>query len=349
MNQAPSPTFLFRQKFPFEPTPGQQELFARLDHFLGNDDVQAFLLKGYAGTGKTTLISTLVKTLPRLGFRTVLLAPTGRAAKVMATYSNKKALTIHKKIYRQVTNPFSGGLEFKRQNNPHTNTVFLVDEASMIADEADFGGSGLLTDLIEYVFGNEGDPNKLLLVGDLAQLPPVGLEHSPALDKKYLEENFHMGVMEQELTEVMRQDAQSGILYNATELRKLLPEKKPEIQIVTRSFPDIYRMTGDKLEDGLNYAFRKYGEENTMVLTRSNKNAVQYNQYIRTRIKYQEDEVSTGDRLLIARNNYTVLGEDDPAGFLANGDFVEIIRIKNYEQMHGFRYCLLYTSPSPRD
>ncbi|WP_420152868.1 ATP-dependent DNA helicase [Siphonobacter sp.] len=350
-SDTPTPAFLLRQKFPFQPTKGQLELFNHMEKFLSNDDAQTFLLKGYAGTGKTTLISTLVKSLPKLGFRTVLLAPTGRAAKVMATYSRKKAMTIHKKIYRQVANKFTGALEFRRQNNYHTNTVFIVDEASMIPDEADFGGmNGLLTDLIEYAFGNEeGGPNKLLFVGDLAQLPPVGKDDSPALDAKYLRDNFHMDVMEVEMTDVMRQDNDSGILANATRLREILWDKIPEIRLSTRGFRDCFRMTGEKLEDGINYAYRKYGEENTIVITRSNKTAVAYNRYIRTRIKYQEDEISTGDRLMVVRNNYTALDEDSPAGFLANGDFVEVLKIRGYEEQYGIRFanCLLQLSDYP--
>ncbi|MBO9636543.1 MAG: AAA family ATPase [Siphonobacter aquaeclarae] len=346
-----TPSFLLRQKFPFQPTAGQLELFRLMDTFLANDDAQAFLLKGYAGTGKTTLISTLVRCLPKLGYRTVLLAPTGRAAKVMATYAKKRAMTIHKKIYRQMANPFTGGLEFRRQANKHSETVFIVDEASMIADDTDFTGlNGLLTDLIEYTFGNEeGGPNKLLLVGDLAQLPPVGKDESPALMADYLRDNFHMDVMEVELTEVMRQDQESGILYNATHLREILWDKVPEIKLFTRKFRDVYRMTGDKLEDGITYAYRKYGEENTIVITRSNKTAVAYNRYIRVRIKYLEDEISTGDRLMVVRNNYAVLDEDSPAGFLANGDFVEVLKIRNYEEQHGLRFanCLLQLSDYP--
>ena len=343
----PNPSFLLRQKFPFEPTNGQVELFKQMDNFMTNKDdfgPLCFLLRGYAGTGKTTVISTIIKVLPKFGLKSVLLAPTGRAAKVMGNYSNKKALTIHKKIYRQVANQFTGNLEFQRQNNYATDTVFIIDEASMISDDTDFGTSGLLTDLMEFVFTNpeqDYNGNKIIFVGDTAQLPPVGKLDSPALQKKYLEGQFHIGVLEQELTEVMRQDALSGILYNATNLRDLLKSDSTQISFTTKGFRDFFKMTGEKLEDGLNYAYRKFDRENTIILTRSNKTAVQYNRYIRQRIFGQEDELATGDLLMIVKNNYHWLDEDSPAGFLANGDFVEIMKMRGVQEMHGFRFVTL--------
>ena len=343
----PNPSFLLRQKFPFEPTNGQVELFKQMDNFMTNQDdfgPLCFLLRGYAGTGKTTVISTIIKVLPKFGLKSVLLAPTGRAAKVMGNYSNKKALTIHKKIYRQVANQFTGNLEFQRQNNYATDTVFIIDEASMISDDADFGSAGLLTDLMEFVFTNpeqDYNGNKIIFVGDTAQLPPVGKLDSPALQKKYLEGQFHLGVLEQELTEVMRQDALSGILFNATNLRDLLKSESTKISFTTKGFRDFFKMTGEKLEDGLNYAYRKFDRENTIILTRSNKTAVQYNRYIRQRIFGQEDELATGDLLMIVKNNYHWLGEDSPAGFLANGDFVEIMKMRGVQEMHGFRFTTL--------
>lgn len=320
-----------------------------MDRFLTHQDAfgpQAFLLRGYAGTGKTTLISTLIKVLRHFNYKSVLLAPTGRAAKVMTQYSGKKALTIHKKIYRQVSNAYTGNLEFKRQDNPHTRTLFIVDEASMISDDAEFGTRGLLTDLIEYVFtpadDEIGDPgNRLMLVGDTAQLPPVGKLTSPALDLSYLEANFHLGAIQHELRDVMRQDSQSGILYNATALRHLLGQEQLHIVFKTKGYSDFYRMGSDRLEDGLHYAYRKFGRENTIILCRSNRTAVQYNRYIRQRIFEQEDELNAGDLLMVVRNNYHYLGEDSPAGFLANGDFVEVKRIRRTEEMHGFRFATL--------
>jgi ATP-dependent exoDNAse (exonuclease V) alpha subunit len=347
MSTEPTPSFLLRQKFPFEPTSGQLALFKQMDNFLLNKDdfgPLCFLLKGYAGTGKTTVLSTIIKVLQKFGFKSILLAPTGRAAKVMTQYSKKKAQTIHKKIYRQVANQYTGNLEFQRQNNYAIDTVFIVDEASMISDDAEFGTAGLLTDLMEFVFSNpelDFNGNRVIFVGDTAQLPPVGKLSSPALDKTYMEGQFHLGVMEQELTEVMRQDAESGILFNATNLRSLLKEKEPKIHFITKGFKDFYKMNGEKLEDGLNYAYRKFDRENTIILTRSNKTAVKYNRYIRNRIFYLEDELSTGDLLMIVRNNYHWLGEESPVGFLANGDFVEVMRLRNQEEIHGFRFATL--------
>ncbi|MCE7039515.1 ATP-dependent RecD-like DNA helicase [Dyadobacter sp. CY312] len=336
------PSQLLAKQFPFRPTEGQLRFFKQTDNFLiekkGLERYRdCFLLKGYAGTGKTTIISTLIKVLKNYGYKSVLLAPTGRAAKVMSGYSDKVALTIHKKIYKQTSDSHSGSLSFQRQKNYHDNTLFIVDEASMITDEAEFGNRSLLSDLIDYVFENPG--NKLMLVGDVAQLPPVGQELSPALDRDYLEKRYDMSVFLEELREVMRQDEQSGILYNATELRSLLTEKEPAIKITTKSFRDVFKMTGERLEEGLRYAYDKFGEENTIILTRSNKSAVQYNEYIRRMINFSEEELDAGDRLMVVRNNYSVLDEDSPAGFIANGDFVELLKIRRTQEMHGFRFA----------
>jgi len=344
MSSEKSPSFLLHQKFPFEPTPSQAALFQKLGKFIQNKDewsALTFIIKGYAGTGKTTFISTLIKILPQFGYKSQLIAPTGRAAKVMANYSKKKASTIHKKIYRQVSNSHTGNLSFQRIPNYATNTIFIVDESSMISDEKEFGSNSLLGDLIEFVFTNPENGhngNKLIFVGDTAQLPPVGTPLSPALSKDYIHSNFHMEVDEHELTDVMRQELHSGILYNATQLRNLLNQQSKTIQFQTKAFRDFFKMNGEKMEDGMNYAYRKFGKENTIVLTRSNKNAVQYNRYIRNTILYQEDEISAGDLIMIVRNNYFWLDEDSPAGFLANGDFAEILKIKREEEMHGFRF-----------
>lgn len=336
------PSEQLRKKFPFKPTNGQLRFFDQLDDFLieekGLERYQdCFLLTGYAGTGKTTIISTVIKVIAEYGYKSVLLAPTGRAAKVMSSYSQKIALTIHKKIYKQTSDAFSGNMSFSRQKNYHTNTLFIIDEASMITDDADFGNRSLLDDLIAFVFENTG--NKLLLVGDIAQLPPVGKDLSPALDKVYLEQNYDLSVFAEELTEVMRQDERSGILFNATQLRTQLKSETPQVEINTKSFKDLFRMTGEKLEEGMHYAFNKFGAENVIILTRSNKAAVQYNEYIRRIIHFAEDELDAGDRLMIVRNNYTVLEEDSPAGFLANGDFIELLKIRRTEEMHGFRFA----------
>ncbi|MES2730526.1 MAG: AAA family ATPase [Bacteroidota bacterium] len=340
-----SPSELLIKKFPFAPTQGQATFFFMMDEFLLDEQRfrSTFLLRGYAGTGKTTLISTLVKVVEKFRYKVVLLAPTGRAAKVMSTYSNKKAATIHKKIYRQVADAYSGALVFQRQKNYHTRTLFIVDESSMIGDEAELGSNGLLADLVEFVY--ESETNKLMLVGDAAQLPPVGKIISAALDCQYLRQTFDLAVIELELLEVMRQDEQSGILLNATTLRQNVdPSAEPgevKIHLNTKSYRDIYRMGSDKLEDGLRYAYGKYGVENTIIICRSNKAATQYNKYIRQVINGSEEEINAGDLLMIVRNNYFWLGEEAPAGFLANGDFVEILKVKRTEEVHGFRFATL--------
>jgi exodeoxyribonuclease-5 len=337
-----SPAQLLTKKFPFTPTQGQADLFRLLEYFILEKEKyrQVFLLKGFAGTGKTTVVSTLVDVVRKFGYKYVMLAPTGRAAKVMTNYSKQKASTIHKKVYWQKADPYTGNMVFERQKNYHTNTIFIVDEASMISDETDFiGGNGLLADLVDYVF--EDESNKLMLIGDAAQLPPVGRILSPALDSEYLKINFDVSVLEKELEEVMRQDEQSGILINATALRNVLLQNSTDIKLHTKYFPDIFRMTNEKLEDGLRYAYNKYGTENTIIICRSNKAATQYNHYIRRTIHFTENEIDVGDILMVVRNNYAALDEGAPAGFLANGDFVEIMRVRNTEDMYGFRFANL--------
>ncbi|ODS83911.1 MAG: ATP-dependent endonuclease [Cytophagaceae bacterium SCN 52-12] len=341
MSSEQLPSAVFASRFPFRPTESQARFFRQMDVFLGDRSREpgaydCFVLKGYAGTGKTTLVSALVKSAGALGYKSVLMAPTGRAAKVMSGYSGKKAFTIHRKIYRLQDNA-GERFAFVRQPNYHTHTLFVIDEASMISDDAAFGSQGLLSDLIEYV--QEGENNKVIFVGDTAQLPPVGTHLSPALDPVFLRKNFRVNVMQEELTDVMRQAEASGILWNATRLRGELGRDAPSVTINARSFRDVFSMTTVKLEDGLRYAYDKFGEENTIVLTRSNKDAVQYNQYIRRIIHFAEDEIDAGERLMIVRNNYSVLGEDSRAGFLANGDFVELMKVRRMEEMHGFRFA----------
>jgi ATP-dependent exoDNAse (exonuclease V) alpha subunit len=336
-NVKPSERFL--KKFPFTPTAGQAKLFELMDEFILDEEKfrDVFMLKGYAGTGKTTFVGTLIKVLKEFGYKTVLLAPTGRAAKVMSSYSKKIALTIHKKIYRQVENAYTGALVFERQKNNQEGTVYIVDEASMISDVREFGTNSLLHDLLDFVF--EQETNKLLLIGDEAQLPPVGVAFSPALDADHLRNRYHATLTEHCLTEVMRQGEGSGILTNATDLRRQLTVEVPNIQLVTSKYRDFYRMTSERLEDGIRYAYDKYGRENTTIITRSNKTAVQYNRYIRNTINYSENELETGDMLMVVRNNYTVLGEESKAGFIANGDFVEVLKIRREEEMHGLRFA----------
>jgi ATP-dependent exoDNAse (exonuclease V) alpha subunit len=328
-----------RDHFPYEPTQDQATLFKQLDTFLGDalPGRKAFVLRGYAGTGKTTVISALVQWLHQMGRKYVLMAPTGRAAKVMSTYSGVAASTIHKKIYRQTSGSPAQGLSFQRQPNRAQDTLFIVDEASMISDEKAFGENGLLDDLLNYVF--EKPSNRLLLIGDTAQLPPVGQLLSPALDAELLRHRFRAEVASVELRQVMRQAESSGILMNATVLREELREEQPHIQFFTKGYPDIFSMQGDKLEDGLRWAYKNFGHENSTIICRSNKNANQYNQYIRRILFEAEDEIESGDYLMVVRNNYYWLPKDSEIGFLANGDFVQVVKILRTTEEFGFRFA----------
>ena len=301
------------------------------------NQVDTLLVRGYAGTGKTTVISTMVNVLPLFNLNFVLLAPTGRAAKVISSYSGKKAYTIHKLIYRQVADPKSGELKFKKQKNYFKKTVFIVDEASMISDERGFLNSGLLSDLVEYVF--EDHTNRLILIGDNAQLPPVGSLKSPALDFEYLKNRFGMNAREIELEEVLRQAENSGILSNATNLRTTIFRPDHLFYFQTRKYNDIFKMTHEKLEDGIRYAFDKYGMESTAIISRSNWQAVRYNEYIRRNILFKEDEIEAGDIIMIVKNNYFVLEPESPAGFIANGEFAEVRKIINFDEEYGFRFA----------
>lgn len=340
-NQAESkPSVLLGKYFPFSPTSGQEMFFRKMDSFLLKkpEEKPVFVLKGYAGTGKTSLISALVKALPRLDMRSLLLAPTGRAAKVMSNYSGRGAYTIHKIIYKPKGDAGTIGGGFILQKNYYKDTVFIVDESSMLADDGGMSGN-LLWDLIQFVFS--GKDNRLLLIGDTAQLPPVGSEYSPALDAGYLLRHYRLEADQIELSEVMRQRLESGILFNATALRDQLLQQEPKVKIQTSAFRDIFKMTSERLEDGLRYAYGKFGTENSTVVTRSNKAAVQYNLYIRKVIHFFEEEINTGDLLMIVKNNYTYMAESDKVNFLANGDMVEVMKIRSFEEMYGLRFATL--------
>ncbi|HEY1060132.1 MAG TPA: AAA family ATPase [Daejeonella sp.] len=333
---------LIGQNFGNIPTSQQREVFVMLEKFLSSvTEDECFILKGYAGTGKTTLISALVKVLPKMKLKSVLLAPTGRAAKVISNYSGRKAFTIHKKIYRKKV-AVSPEMNFVLGDNIMENTLFIVDEASMISDQVhDYSRQSLLQDLISYVYN--GKNCKLMLVGDTAQLPPVGSAISPALNEQFVSDQFRLKVFTYELTDVVRQEKESGILFNATQLRELVrkgEEVFPKFKI--RGYRDIFRMTGERLVEGLNYAYDKYGMENTIVICRSNKNANAYNQNIRNRILYREEELSGGDHIMVVRNNYFWLKPEDNSGdFIANGDIARIRKVRRIEEQYGFRFAEL--------
>jgi len=330
-----------RKAFPHQPTGQQLELFNRLHEFLLSDDGdECFILKGYAGTGKTTVLGALVKALREYKYKAVLLAPTGRAAKVITNYSGRKAFTIHKRIYRKKSalNLDDG---FAIADNLASDTLFIVDEASMISDEpGGFNRASLLYDLLKYVYNTKNC--KLILVGDTAQLPPVGSENSPALDAGFMKDKFGLTVFSYELTDVLRQGKDSGILYNATRIRDIIRVKDISTpKIITKGYKDVFRMTGERLSEGLEYAYRKYGYDRTLIICRSNKNANLYNGQIRNRILYREEELTGGDQIMVVKNNYFWLQEQDESStnFIANGDIARIRKVRRIEDMYGFRFA----------
>ncbi len=334
---------ILSQNFPFNPTIKQDAFFQKIAVFITNaNNDSIFVLKGYAGTGKTTVISTIVNNLIEVNKKYVLLAPTGRAAKVIANYSNKPAFTIHKKIYFPKKSS-GGGVAFTMQQNKHKNTIFIVDEASMISDVAAeskmYENGSLLDDLISYIYS--GENCKMILLGDTAQLPPVNLDISPALNTDTLELNYDKKVDWIELDEVMRQELNSGILYNATELRELLKDSFiTEFKFKLRGFKDIVRLTdGYDIQDAINQAYSNYSIEDTAFIVRSNKRANQYNEQIRTKILDKESDLSTGDFLMVVKNNYFWLKEKDEAGFIANGDIIEVLEIYSFKELYGFKFA----------
>lgn len=340
---------ILTDSFGYMPTEGQRIVLMHLAAFiLSEKPSPTYLLQGYAGTGKTTLVTTLVKTLPKIGMKYQLMAPTGRAAKVLSGYTGKTASTIHRKIYR--FQAFAdGSLRMMRSENKAKNTVFIVDECSMIPDDYSNGRS-LLDDLINYVFG--GENCRLLLIGDNAQLPPVGLENSPANDINVLKNSFNLTVASFELTEVMRQEEESGILSNATAIRKFLAPaglgrtaassliasvQLPLFEL--RGFYDVHRIEPQEFEELLWQNFNGKNNNEAVIICRSNNRANMYNQAIRARILQEEGEISTGDKLMVVKNNYFWTDENQKISFIANGDMIELMRINNTEEMYGFHFA----------
>lgn len=334
---------ILTENLSFTPTQCQENLIDLLgDYIVSEDQDQVLLIKGYAGTGKTSMLFSLTQTLDSLKIRSVLLAPTGRAAKVLAGYTGKPAFTIHKKIYRQKSTVDGLG-RFDLDKNLYKNTYFIVDEASMISNEtgenAVFGTGRLLDDLLEYVYS--GENCRLVLVGDVAQLPPVGLSVSPALDASVID-NYGFGVREFELKSVVRQAENSGILINATNIRNRINAEIPQtgfFPIDATAFEDVERISGAELIESLNSSYYKSGMFDTTVVTRSNKRANLYNKGIRGSILFRENEIEKGDLLMIVKNNYFWATEDSKIDFIANGDIAEIVSITKYEQMYGFRFA----------
>jgi exodeoxyribonuclease-5 len=334
---------LVKSQFPFEPTVKQDIVLNQLSEFIFSMSPDLlYVLKGYAGTGKTTIIGALVSNLWKAKKSAVLMAPTGRAAKVISNYSGKESFTIHKKIYFPKKDK-SGGVKFVLQQNKHKKTIFIVDEASMIpdipAETKMFENGSLLDDLMQYVYS--GHQCKLLLIGDVAQLPPVKLELSPALDEKLLELNYNKSVTMMELDEVVRQEQNSGILSNATAIREAINNSfYDSFKFNIIGFKDIVRLIdGFEIMDAINEAYGSLGNEETAIIVRSNKRANLYNQQIRSRILFNEHELTAGDYLMVVKNNYFWIKPTSEAGFIANGDIIEVLEIFHFKELYGFRFA----------
>lgn len=338
----------FTENLSFYPTESQKKAIDELCSYLYDKDPYAlFLLKGYAGTGKTFLIRSVASVLTGMGIKVVLMASTGRAARVLSGMVGMPAYTIHRTIYRSTAASVEEGGGFKLSSNNRTGTVYIVDEASMITTDGSepgiFGSGNLLADLLAYIWN--GEACKLLMIGDAAQLPPVGMELSPALDRQLLERDFGMKVYESELTDVVRQQFESGILHNATCLRSLIRqcmdknEDKVSVKLSARTFSDIEAITGAELIDTLDKHYRQYGVEGCQVIAFSNKRSLVYNMGIRSQVLDYEEQLVRGERLVVARNNYTYAKRRDKSDFIANGDIVEVVRLHKYHEMYGLKFA----------
>jgi exodeoxyribonuclease-5 len=327
---------LIESNLKFIPSADQKKLILSLSQFILAQNMPIFLLKGYAGTGKTSVIAALVRSLREMKINTVLMAPTGRAAKVLASYAGYQAFTVHKKIYRQ--KGIEEMSEFSLAPNMYKNTVFIVDEASMISgtshEQSIFGSGDLLDDMMTYI--KSGTKCKVIVVGDSAQLPPVGFDLSPALDIDRLE--YYGNCMSAELKEVVRQTNESGILFNATEIRKQIEANDVRFPKFRMDFPDVINITGTDLIESLSDAYSKYGKEETIVICRSNKRANKYNEGIRNRVFFMEDEIVVGDRIMVVKNNYKSSNAEE-IDFIANGDMATVRRIKKYQKCYGLHFA----------
>ena len=332
--------YQIRQSFGLTPTAEQENAMRVFAGFMADRDAHAvMIMRGSAGTGKTSLAAAIVKTMVRLQQKVVLLAPTGRAAKVFSLHAGHNAYTIHRRIYRQKSLDGSFGLNF----NSLQNALFVIDEASMVSNAAAFGESifasgQLLDDLIQFVYG--GQNCRMMLIGDKAQLPPVGAEESPALMAAVLRQ-YGLHVHECDLNEVLRQSQNSGILYNATVVRQMIThDEMTQLPLIRfRGFADIVRVPGDELIEQMNSSYSEVGIDETMVVTRSNKRANIYNQGIRNTSLGREEELTTGDMLMIVKNNYYWGQGDQTISFIANGDRARIVRVRNNRQLYGFHFA----------
>ena len=341
----------FRTAFRYEATECQDRLLRDIASFLTWDDGDIMVVNGYAGTGKTTVVASVISALADFQVPTVLLAPTGRAAKVLSQYAGKPAYTIHKHIYRQRSVGDDGFGQFNLFPNKAKDTLFVVDEVSLIGldggerqSSAAFGSGNLLDDLISFVRNGAGC--RLLMIGDAAQLPPVGHEYSPALSEDYM--SRFGGVCFSELTTVVRQGAGSGILYNATMLRTVIAEDYASggclfptdtLELSSDGFADVERIGGGELLEALSDAFDRYGEDETIVLCRSNKRANRYNAGIRGAVQYKEERLVRGDRLMVVKNCYHFTEGTEKLDYIANGDIAELVGIGHYEERFGLHFA----------
>lgn len=341
----------FRSYFKYDPTECQDALFKDLASFLTGDDGDIMVVNGYAGTGKTTAVSAVISALSEFKVPCILLAPTGRAAKVLSLYAGRPAYTIHKHIYRQRSVGEDGFGQFSLSPNKSKDALFVVDEVSLIGldnggqqSTASFGTGNLLDDLVSFVRNGAGC--RLLMIGDSAQLPPVGHEYSPALYEEYMDK--FGGVSYAQLTTVVRQHVESGILYNATLLRTSIAEDYASggclfpvdtVELSTEGFEDIVRIAGGELIETLTDAYDRYGEDETIVLCRSNKRANRYNAGIRGSVQYKEERLVRGDKLMVVKNCYQFTDNVENLDYIANGDIVKLLNIKHYEDRYGLHFA----------
>ncbi len=327
---------IFLKKLGFTPTDDQRDVVSLLESFLFSNHNRLFVLKGYAGTGKTTMMSALIKTLPTFHLYSVLLAPTGRAAKVLSMYSNKKAFTIHKRIY--FSHHEDSSFSFRLKENRSKDTIFIIDESSMIGTDNNMFQRNLLDDLMQYIFS--GDGCKAIFIGDTAQLPPVGQELSNALDTEYLNSHFNVSTLSFQLTQVVRQALESGILKNASNLRYRLFKENFSLPILkTSELKDVVSISSTDFEEYLRATYKEYGEDEVIVIAKSNYQANSLNNLIRYRLLERETLLEAGDRLMVVKNNYFWLEDDNAMGFIANGDIFRINRVISFEDRFGFNFA----------
>lgn len=337
----------FKSRLEYEPTSCQDRLLRGIGSFLTGDDADIMVVNGYAGTGKTTALSAVIQALSDMKVHCVLLAPTGRAAKVLSLYSGHPAYTIHKHIYRQKSVGNDGFGQFSLSPNKSRNTLFVVDEVSLIGIDSmqqqsstAFGTGNLLEDLVTYV--RSGADCRLIMVGDGAQLPPVGLDCSPALSREYMER--FGGVLFETLETVVRQTSESGILHNATMLRERIADSYgdeffDDLKLDIQGFDDIERVSGGELIEKVTDAYSKYGEDDTIILCRSNKRAIRYNLGIRSTVQFKEERLVRGDKLMIVKNCYQFLDDVEELDYIANGDIAELQDIRHYQDRYGLHFA----------